>query len=308
MEEGTPSMMHGLKHFLLYLRSERGHSSHTLEAYETDLTLFFAYCKTKDVIALDAVQREHLIGFLEEEQAKHRAPRTIARRWSAIRTFFKFLYDEKRIARNPASKTKTAKPAKSLPHALTKQQVEQLLCAPSIDTLLGRRDRTMLEVLYATGLRITELLTLHMRSVHYASAYVHVVGKRNRERIVPLGRIAHDALTDYVAHVRPVLTQAHPNEQMLFVNHRGEPMTRQGFWKIIKQYATTLSLPASLSPHTLRHSFATHLLENGADLRVIQQLLGHVDIATTQIYTHVAQTQLLAVYRQAHPRAQMMDP
>ena len=235
-------------------------------------------------------------------QAKGRAASTISRSLAAIKAFYHFLVREQIIQRDPTINLDAPKQEKKLPRVLSVEKVVELLEQPDLKTPAGIRDRSMLEVLYATGLRVTELVSLKISDVNLNEGYIRCVGKGSKERIVPLGTVAVKYLQFYLDHARKFLA-SDPAEDTLFLNHHGHGLTRQGFWKIIKKYAEMIDAEDLITPHTLRHSFATHLLENGADLRAVQEMLGHADISTTQIYTHLTKNRLKNVYEKAHPRA-----
>ncbi|HZG55408.1 site-specific tyrosine recombinase XerD [Paenibacillus sp.] len=292
-----------LRQFIDYLAVERGLARNTLDAYERDLTLYLDYLAASGETDLAATTSQHVLGFMAEGKRSGKAASTVFRRQVAVRSFYKFLAEERVVPVDPTSTMGTPKPGKKLPSALTTDEVERLLAAPTTATPRGVRDRAMLELLYATGMRVSELLDLNLSSVHTGMGFVKAVGKGSKERIIPIGRMAISCLNDYVLSARGRLHKGRKAEDALFLNHLGGRMTRQGFWKIVKAYAAEAGIRAELTPHTLRHSFATHLLEGGADLRAVQEMLGHADISTTQIYTHVAKTRLKEVYDRAHPRA-----
>jgi integrase/recombinase XerD len=230
------------------------------------------------------------------------SPRSAARWVAAVRGFFTFLQIEGLLQDNPSAQLEAPKSWRPLPQTLASGEVESLLDAPDRSSPRGQRDAAMLELLYATGLRVSELLGLRLGDLHLDAGYLRCLGKGNKERVVPMGGEADAKLQDYLAQSRPVLLRGRRTE-VLFVNHRGSAMTRQGFWKIIKRYGAVAGIRTPLSPHTVRHAFATHLLENGADLRSLQILLGHADISTTQIYTHVNRERLKRIHEDYHPRA-----
>ncbi len=281
---------------------EDGLSRNTLESYRRDLEKFAAWLiRQRNVSVLDATHADvqgflaHLVG-----EQKARATST-SRAISSLKRLFRYLLRQNRIGADPTLQIATPKLPRSLPKSLTEQDVELLLCAPDVQTPLGLRDRTMLEVLYATGLRVSELVGLSAAQVSLDMGVVRVMGKGSKERLVPLGEEALDWIRRYQAEGRAVLLAGKLSDA-LFVTHRGEGMTRQMFWYLIKKHARQAGLNKPLSPHTLRHAFATHLLNHGADLRVVQMLLGHADISTTQIYTHVARERLKQLHAQHHPR------
>ncbi|TLS53026.1 site-specific tyrosine recombinase XerD [Paenibacillus antri] len=296
-------MKQHLRLFIDYLSVERGLARNTLEAYERDLTLYLEYLEQSGVADVAETTSTHVLGFMAAGKRSGKASATVFRRQVAVRAFYKFLTEERVIAADPTSTMGTPTPGKKLPTTLTTAEVERLLAAPNVSTPHGVRDRAMLELLYATGMRVSELLDLDLSSVHTGMGFVKAVGKGSKERIIPIGRMAISCLNDYLNGARGKLHKGKKAEDALFLNHLGGRMTRQGFWKIIKKYALEAGIRAELSPHTLRHSFATHLLEGGADLRAVQEMLGHADISTTQIYTHVAKSRLKEVYDRTHPRA-----
>lgn len=296
-------MKRQLQLYLNYLAVERGLSRNTIEAYERDLTLFLDFLKKQELNRIEELTASHIIQFMQAMKTSGKAASTVTRAQVAIRSFCKFLTAEGVLAADPTAAMGTPKPKRKLPAVLTTEEIERLLSAPSAQSPAGLRDRAMLEVLYATGMRVSELVGLDVGSVHPGMGFVRVIGKGSKERIIPLGRMAISSLQEYLTYGRPKLHKGAKAEDALFLNHLGTRMTRQGFWKIIKKYAQEAGVTKELTPHTLRHSFATHLLEGGADLRAVQEMLGHSDISTTQIYTHVAKTKLKEVYDRTHPRA-----
>lgn len=288
--------------FLHYLQVEKGLSDNTLDSYRRDLTRFLSYLEEQGCSSLNQIEREHILSFLLKLRREKKAVATINRHLSSIRTFFRYLVQDQVLKTDPSALIETPKQEKKLPHILSVEEVEQLLQAPESSTPFGQRDKAMLEVLYATGIRVSELINLKLDDVHLEMGFLKCMGKGAKERIIPLGEAAIKALTLYLNNGRRKLDKTR-REMTLFLNHHGRPLTRQGFWKIIKQHAAQAGIKKRITPHTLRHSFATHLLENGADLRAVQEMLGHADISTTQIYTHVTKIRLREVYAQAHPRA-----
>ncbi len=298
-EEGTERHVpRELEQFFQHLTVERGLSAKSVEAYRGDLSKFFGLVRKPPA----RVTREDVRGFLGRERAEGLSASTTARRLVALRTFYRFLLLEKAVDADPTENVDAPRPFKHLPSYLTTREVEALLEAPPAETPLGLRDRAMLEVLYATGLRVSELTGLNLDGLNSDAGFVLVMGKGGKERVVPLGEVARDWVSRYRSESRPRLLKDRPSRS-LFVTSRGGGMTRQNVWTMIKKYAAAAGITKSMSPHTLRHSFATHLLEHGADLRSVQVLLGHSDISTTQIYTHVEQERLKRLYRQFHPRA-----
>jgi integrase/recombinase XerD len=287
--------------FINHLLVEKGLSRNTVAAYSRDLLLYLDHVRAKgisDIAQTDtALVIEHLIALRDAGLG----PRSRARHLVALRGFYRFLVREKLLEINPAQIVDIPKIGRKLPDVLTVAEVARLLAAPDESKPLGLRDAAMLELLYAAGLRVSELITVDMAGINLEAAFVRVLGKGSKERVVPIGRIAKDKIHLYVTTARPVLLRGRPSPY-LFVTRSGTPMTRQGFWKLLKKCALKAGTPHRITPHTLRHSFATHLLERGADLRSVQVMLGHVDIGTTQIYTHVAQDRLKVVHSRYHPR------
>lgn len=289
--------------FLEYLTVELGLSANTRQAYERDLRLF---CKTlgfKNSDALVNVSREQITGYMTQLKEKGLAAATIARKLAAIKAFYRFMTAEGYMDANPAEVVEAGTKGIKLPRVLSEDEVVRLLNQPDIITAEGFRDRTMLEVLYATGMRVSELINLTLERVDLNMNYIIAFGKGSKERIVPLGSVAAEFLQQYLEKVRPKLTHADRNTNIVFLAFGGHELTRQRFWQIIRAYGRKANINKALTPHILRHSFATHLLDNGADLRSVQELLGHSDISTTQIYTHLTNKRLRDIYAKAHPRA-----
>lgn len=289
--------------FLEYLTVELGLSANTRQAYERDLRLF---CKTlgfKNSDALVNVSREQITGYMTQLKEKGLAAATIARKLAAIKAFYRFMTAEGYMDANPAEVVEAGTKGIKLPRVLSEDEVVRLLNQPDITMAEGFRDRTMLEVLYATGMRVSELINLTLERVDLNMKYIIAFGKGSKERIVPLGSVAAEFLQQYLEKVRPKLTHAGRNTNIVFLAFGGHELTRQRFWQIIRAYGRKANINKALTPHILRHSFATHLLDNGADLRSVQELLGHSDISTTQIYTHLTNKRLRDIYAKAHPRA-----
>lgn len=286
-----------------YLTVELGLSANTRQAYERDLRLF---CKTlgfKNSDALVNVSREQITGYMTQLKEKGLAAATIARKLAAIKAFYRFMTAEGYMDANPAEVVEAGTKGIKLPRVLSEDEVVRLLTQPNITTAEGFRDRTMLEVLYATGMRVSELINLTLERVDLNMKYIIAFGKGSKERIVPLGSVAAEFLQQYLEKVRPKLTHADRNTNIVFLAFGGHELTRQRFWQIIRAYGRKANINKALTPHILRHSFATHLLDNGADLRSVQELLGHSDISTTQIYTHLTNKRLRDIYAKSHPRA-----
>lgn len=289
--------------FLEYLTVELGLSANTRQAYERDLRLF---CKTlgfKNSDALVNVSREQITRYMTQLKEKGLAAATIARKLAAIKAFYRFMTAEGYMDSNPAEVVEAGTKGIKLPRVLSEDEVVRLLNQPDITTAEGFRDRTMLEVLYATGMRVSELINLTLERVDLNMKYIIAFGKGSKERIVPLGSVAAEFLQQYLEKVRPKLTHVGRNTNIVFLAFGGHELTRQRFWQIIRTYGRKANINKALTPHILRHSFATHLLDNGADLRSVQELLGHSDISTTQIYTHLTNKRLRDIYVKAHPRA-----
>ncbi|UOR12395.1 site-specific tyrosine recombinase XerD [Halobacillus amylolyticus] len=295
-------MKFALEDFFHFLTVERGLSSNTIQSYQRDLHQYQSFLQTKESInEWDHVSRAHIMKYLYELNDKGRSAATLARLLSSIRLFHQFLVREKVTNQDPSLHIETPKKERKLPKVLSSEDVDKLLNVKANDPLKAR-NKAMLEMLYATGLRVTELMTLKVSDLHLTMGFVRCMGKGSKERIIPLGDLAKEAVEVYLDGPRMKLVKQKKTEE-LFVNHHGNPLSRQGFWKILKAVAVEAGVTKEITPHTLRHSFATHLLENGADLRAVQEMLGHADISTTQIYTHVSKTRLKDVYRSYHPRA-----
>lgn len=289
-----------VERFLDALWLERGLSENTLSAYRSDLLGLSQWLKQQELDLLGAA-RADLLGYLQRRVEEGAKPRSSARLLSSIRRFYRYLVRERMVSEDPSARIDAPKLGRSLPKSLTEEEVEALLAAPDTSVLLGMRDRTMLEVLYASGLRVSELVGLSLPQINLQQGLVKVIGKGNKERLVPLGEEALNWLERYVRNTRGMLLGAVQSD-VLFPSRRGSAMTRQAFWQLIKRYALQAGISKPLSPHTLRHAFATHLLNHGADLRVVQLLLGHSSLSTTQIYTHVARERLKNLHSQHHPR------
>ncbi len=287
-------------HFFLYLKVERGLSDNTVQAYSRDLREFFCFLKDRSVSIKD-VSRSHIMDYVAI-LADRLSQRSVARNISSVRMFFRFLVAEGEIKNNPARLVDSPKLAQNLPDILSRKEVDRLLAQPDISTAKGQRDAAMLEVLYATGLRVSELVLLRMSGINLEFGFLITMGKGSKERAVPMGQKAVEALKAYISGARQIQAAKNFNPVFVFLGHQGRPLTRQGFWKIIKRYAAMAGISKAVTPHTLRHSFASHLLEGGCDLRSVQVMLGHEDISTTQIYTHVTRKHLIELHGRCHPR------
>jgi len=289
--------------FLDYLAIERGLSPRTIEAYRGDLKHFGAYVATLEISSLDDLtitQLSHYQFLLH----KSYAPVSIRRKLSALKMFFRFLRGRELIASNPLLNLETPRMGRTLPPVISVEEVQQLLASPNHDTVLGRRDQVMLQVLYATGVRVSELVSLRLLQMNFNLGVISVIGKGDKERLIPLPFGVLGEIVDYLQETRPKLLK-HRHSEYLFLNRSGKPLSREGFWKNIVRYAKKAGIRRKVYPHLLRHAFASHMLAGGADLRVVQSLLGHADLSTTQIYTHVDSKRLWQVYRQFHPREQL---
>ena len=295
-------MDHYVALFLEYLQVELGLALNTRQAYARDLKLFMQALDLKED-QLSGVTRQQIIDYITSLKLQGLAAASIARKLAALKAFYRFLASEGYIEVNPAEVVEAGNKGLALPRVLSTDEVEALLNQPDMETVNGYRDRTMLEVLYATGMRVSELMHLKLEGVNLEMQYILAFGKGSKERIVPLGKIAVTFLKHYLEYVRPYLLGEHPDPGFVFLSQGDREMTRQRFFQIIRGYAKEAGITKPVSPHVLRHSFATHLLDNGADLRSVQEMLGHANIATTQIYTHLTNKRLRAVYAKAHPRA-----
>ncbi|MFV2058148.1 MAG: site-specific tyrosine recombinase XerD [Thiohalomonadales bacterium] len=280
---------------------ERGLSKHTLNAYRLDLEGLSRWLSLQSQQGIIAVDRQQLLEYLSIRVKEGNKPRTTARFLSSIRRFYRYWLREERISIDPSERIDSPKLGRPLPDTLSEQDVIALLETPDTADSIGLRDRSMLELMYATGLRVTELVELGVDEINLSQGIVRTVGKGNKDRLVPMGEEAQNWLDQYLSVARPLLLKGQ-QETCLFVTRRRQGMTRQAFWYLIKRYGQLAGITKALSPHMMRHSFATHLLNNGADLRVVQMLLGHSDLSTTQIYTHVANERLKLLHEQHHPR------
>jgi len=284
-----------------FLALEQGASVQTSSAYKLDIARFVTYAKVKGAASPLDIGARTLREYVYHLKDLGLSPASIRRNVSAVRTYFKFLLGEGHVVRDPSERLETPKRWRTLPEVLGVEEVEKLLAAPSLDEPLAFRDRAMLELAYGAGLRVSEWISLGVRDVMLQDHLVRVFGKGAKERLVPIGRRAIGAIAIYLRELRPSLEKGE-GKGILFLNARGQPLSRMGAWKMLRKYVEQAGITKPVSPHTLRHSFATHLLEGGADLRAVQEMLGHVDISTTQIYTHVDREYLRSVHKQFHPR------
>lgn len=291
-----------IQRFLDHTATERGLASKTLEAYGRDLSQFAAYLADYDIAEPRSIDEASMLGFLDLLTKQKLAAASIARKMTAVRCLIKYLILEREITKSPLEAIPATRQPKRLPKSLDVDEIAKLLNAPQISNELGLRDRAMLETLYATGLRVSELINLKTDDVNLKMGFVRCIGKGDKERIVPIGEIAAHLIDAYIDRARSRLAGGQRSEY-LFLSKLGKPMSRVMFWMIVKKYAAAAGIVKPITPHTLRHSFATHLLERGADLRSLQEMLGHASIATTEIYTHVTRDHLREVYKESHPRA-----
>ncbi len=291
-----------LRLFTDFLSLEQGASPRTHEAYNRDIERFATFATLKGAASPTTVSARVLRDYIYHLKDLGLAPASIRRNVSAVRTYFKFLLAEGHVVRDPSERLETPRRWRTLPEVLSVAEVERLLTAPSLDDPLVFRDRALLELGYGSGLRVSEWIELGVRDVLFEEGVVRVFGKGSKERLVPMGRSSVGAVAVYLRELRPRLERGHGQGKLL-LNARGEPLTRMGAWKILRKYVERAGITKHVSPHTLRHSFATHLLEGGADLRAVQEMLGHADISTTQLYTHIDREYLRTVHRQYHPRS-----
>lgn len=301
MQELT--MQNYITTFIEYLQYEKGLSENTRAAYRRDLNKFDAYLLKNSLSTQpNSISKQQIMAFLSSQMDEGAANSTVARSLSSIKTFYKFLILENHVQNNPTSDLETPKIKRKLPDVLTIEEVDKLMQQPRVTLLLGLRDRAMLELMYGTGVRVSELLSLQIEDINSTAGFLRCLGKGRKERIIPVNQTSIDWVQRYLARARNSLVKNHL-ERTLFVNANGRPLSRQGFFKILATYVEKAKLGKEITPHTFRHSFATHLLENGADLRAVQEMLGHADISTTQIYTHLTKSRLMEVYQRYHPRA-----
>lgn len=301
-------MNEDIESFIDFLSVEKGYSPHTVSAYRNDLNQLSKFVNNNSHSKLASrssdVDRQVLLSFILDLKQRDYEPTTLARKIAAVKSFFGFLVAEGNLESDPTENLASPRLGKSLPKPLTIAEVRLLLEAPSkSSTPDAVRDRAMLELLYATGMRVSELVSLNPDNVNTQEGHVRCLGKGSKERVIPVHPRAAQIVADYIDNSRPKLLNHSPDEPALFLNHRGQRLTRQGFWQILKTYAKTAGLKGDITPHTLRHSFATHMLSGGADLRAVQEMLGHRNISTTQVYTHLTSEHVRNSYEKSHPRA-----
>ncbi len=290
-----------IEEFLSYLSVERGLAKNTLESYKRDLVRFFDYLKSRRITSVSNITRQKITSFMLSEKDRGLSSNSISRELACLKSFFKFLVRENKIKEDITSVIESPKLWKRLPDTLSLAEVEMLLKAPNIRDLMGARDRASLELMYATGMRVSELINLKMDDVNMEVGFVKCFGKGGKERIVPFGKKAKESVEKYLEKARSSFLKKKVSN-FLFLTRLGKPMSRQTFWKTIKKYAREAGIKKKIAPHSLRHSFATHILERGADLRIVQEMLGHSDISTTQVYTHVSKDRLKSIHHKFHPR------
>jgi integrase/recombinase XerD len=295
------TMHHLIDEYLNYLAVEKGASRNTIDGYSRDLNRYAGYLGERGIREIDGIGAEDVISFLASLQGEGLAANSVNRTLAAIRGFYKHLLREKKVEHTPVAHIELAKVWMRLPNVLSREEMSLLLAQPGAATPSDCRDGAMLELVYATGIRVSELIGLTVNSINWQVGYLVAMGKGEKERIIPVGRTAYDRVKRYLEGARPLLLKGSPSDR-LFLNRSGKGLTRQGFWKIVKRHAAKVDLGKKVHPHTFRHSFASHLLEGGADLRSVQIMLGHADISTTQIYTHVTRSHLQEIHRKYHPR------
>ena len=295
---------YAIEDYIHFIQVERQLSDNTLASYRRDLENYVNFLREVEGMSdFRKVERTTILRHLEQLRMQGKTSRTVARHISSIRSFHQFLLREKRAETDPTVHLEMPAIEQKLPNVLSIEEIEALLATPNRGKPQGIRDVAMLELLYGSGMRISELIALDLADIHLTMGFVRVFGKGGKERIIPLGKSALSALSTYLDSARSQLQGKSPKTEAFFINQRGKRLTRQGCWKLMKEHALKAGIQHELTPHTLRHSFATHLVENGADLRAVQEMLGHADISTTQIYTHISKSRLSEVYKQFHPRA-----
>jgi integrase/recombinase XerD len=294
-------MHHLIDEYLNFMVVEKGASRNTIDGYSRDLNRYAAFIDSLKIHDIRQIGTEDLISYLSRLKNEGLAANSVNRALAALRGFYKYLLREKKLESTPVAHIELARVWMHLPDVLSREEMSLLLMQPGSATPAAIRDAAMFELIYATGVRVSELTGLTLNSINWQVGYLVAMGKGGKERIVPLGRMAYDQVKRYIEEARPLMLKSRPCD-VLFLNRLGNGMTRQGFWKIVKKYAAKANVTKKVHPHTFRHSFATHLLEGGADLRSVQIMLGHADISTTQIYTHVTRERLKEVHRKYHPR------
>lgn len=293
-----------IEEYLIHLKIERNLADNSIESYRRDIEQYLHFLENEQVFEWDNIDRYDVVLFLQRLKEEGKSNNSIIRMTSCLRQFHQFLRQEKMITQDVMQSVDTPKKAEMLPKVMSLKEVDMLLETPDLDTEIGLRDRAILEVMYATGLRISELINLKMDELHLTMGFIQTIGKGNKERILPIGGMAVNYLNEYLEDSRPIFeSRAKEVSPFVFLNSRGKGLSRQGVWKNIKKIVQMAGIKQNVTPHMIRHSFATHLLENGADLRIVQELLGHSDISTTQIYTHITKARMKDIYNEFHPRA-----
>lgn len=297
-----------LAEYLVHIKIERDLAENSIKSYQRDIQQYIQFLEEQGIYDWNKVDRYDIILFLQQLKEQGKSDNSIIRMTSSLRQYHQFIRQEKITENDPMQYVETPKKADVLPKVLSLSEVERLLETPDVETFIGLRDRAILEVMYASGLRISELVHLRMDELHLTMGFIQTIGKGDKERIIPIGDEAKNWLNEYLEDSRPVFAnKTSEDSPFVFLNARGRGLTRQGVWKNLKKIVQKAGIKQNVTPHMLRHSFATHLLENGADLRIVQELLGHSDISTTQIYTHITKARMKNVYEQYHPRALKED-
>jgi integrase/recombinase XerD len=291
-----------LKEYLTILRFEKNLSDNTLDSYRNDISKFFNYLVMQNVSDLNDVHSELISKYFEYQRTEGMTSSTSSRYLSSLKGFFNFMINSRYIAENPVEKVSSSKRSRKLPTVLSIAEVEKILAAPDTKSILGLRDKALLELFYSSGLRVSEIITIKISDLFFSEEIIRVFGKGSKQRIVPVGGSAIKWCNEYLKGSRPFLEKRAKSANYLFLNKRGTKLSRMGIWKLVNRYAIEADIKKEIHPHTFRHSFATHLLQGGADLRAVQEMLGHVDISTTQIYTHIDRDYIKQMHRDFHPR------
>ena len=295
-----------VEEYLMHLKIERGLADNSIESYQRDIKHYTQFLEKEKINDWNEIDRYVIVLFLQRLKESGKSDNSIIRMTSSLRQFHQFMRQEKFTIKDVMQSVDTPKKAETLPKVMSMKEVDKLLETPDTETEIGLRDRAILEVMYATGLRISELINLKMNELHLTMGFIQTIGKGNKERILPIGGMAIQCLNEYLEDSRPIFESRSAEESpYVFLNSRGKGLSRQGVWKNIKKTVQLAGIKQNVTPHMIRHSFATHLLENGADLRIVQELLGHSDISTTQIYTHITKARMKDIYKEYHPRATM---
>lgn len=291
-----------LKEYLTILRFEKNLSDNTINSYQNDIHKFLTFCMDNNITDLNEVTAEHLSKYFELQRKEGKDSATSARYMSSIKGFFEYLLDNNYVEVNPTEKLSSVKKSRKLPPVLSVQEIEMILNSPNTNDLIGLRDKAILELFYSSGLRVSELINLKISDLFFNDEVIRVFGKGSKERVVPIGSSAIKWVSEYLLKVRPSLEKKNKSQNYVFLNKRGSKLSRMWIWKIVEKYSKKAGIEKEIHPHTFRHSFATHLLEGGADLRAVQEMLGHADISTTQIYTHINRDYIKQVHKDHHPR------